>query len=523
MSNRRSIDPDDSYYEVIGVDPTASTERIKHEWRQQIKTLKNSSESHPDEYEQLLDAGEVLTNIKKRHWYNQLGHETFISNCGRRGNNITDDIQHINHPPNSSQQSAANSTVSESEIFTQTAAAAYTQQNDDADTHPSPQYNTPGNSPSNSTSQSEGFTERATQASHREGVAQLSIDIKPTLQRLVTSTVLIRVTLLGVVTTVFLFYTAIDGSLGTGQGLLWLFILALSTVLSTRVLELRSTHTQQSIAETEPETRTETETEPDADPQRIVPSLSTTRFLLWSVFFGLTGLLSLLKTSRYNFKQTLVISFDLAQSLVPLLITGVVIFLFSGIAVGRINSHYSRPPPARLPLPGIFGILGILTTFALLSTSLLSPNEFFTSVTGVNQSPWPIAGSLPKVGVSFPFFVTFFFACLIATIVLFSAATIPCVMIASHRHSVNGHYIVPSIWETSITVLFLLYFWAIVVIHTGTTGTVELLPALTTNSSLTALLLLLSLTVFLFLVRSHIEPHYSNWRDKQVSGDYTEV
>jgi hypothetical protein len=72
----------ETYYEVLGVPPDASTQEIETAYRERLKQTHpdvNDAEDASDRTKALIDAKEVLTDEAERTRYDRLGHEAYVS------------------------------------------------------------------------------------------------------------------------------------------------------------------------------------------------------------------------------------------------------------------------------------------------------------------------------------------------------------------------------------------------------------------------------------------------------------
>lgn len=75
----------DSFYDVLGVSPDASTEEMEDAFREKVLEThpdKNDDDDSAEQFKRVKEAKQVLTNPKERQQYDRLGHEAYVKQSG---------------------------------------------------------------------------------------------------------------------------------------------------------------------------------------------------------------------------------------------------------------------------------------------------------------------------------------------------------------------------------------------------------------------------------------------------------
>lgn len=517
----------DSYYEALGVSHRASAEEIKHAWRQTIKHIRSSDTVSEEKYEYVVDAGEVLTNIEKRRVYDELGHDTFIANCGRRGNEV-DDITSVvkyetgtkqtdsnsSHSSPEGKQEGENSRRSDSDGSMSASSALVDYAENDSPLKRTRDHTQPGD---DETSR-KGVESNSPHWRYEDGEkvqrrAQKAVKYTPPsklMEQFVLRPISTRLIIVGALTIMFLIYIMLQNILGTGQGLVWLLLFVPTVLLITRGLESYILYASK--------------VSDNIDFQRAKNKLSTrkARLSLWGVFTGLVATVFFLETSALSHRETLIVAFDASNIVFAGVATGVLMFALTGFFGTRLAATISSVTASTERVMVSSGIIGGVVTILLLSTSLINGSRVFMHHPGVTTLPWTFSDGVVILGVNIGVVLSFV-ATLIITISMTAGVllTIPLVMTIAHNHITNDHYIIPGLWEVFVTMPVIIFLWMLFVIYTGGAEASTIKTTVTGNGGIITLILLLMTVVLIFLLRSHIEPRYSEWRESQVSQGYT--
>lgn len=494
MSDIFDFEVGDTYYSVIGVSSNASTEEIKRQWRQKIKIAQSNQSVPEKKYEYLLDAGEVLGNLEKRKLYNELDHETFIANHGRRGKGIRDET------PQSRKGSDAVAGASASVDYSH-----YDPSSRKADEYARIQ----GGTVTKEKRPPHWRYEEGTKTERRAKNTVTYTPPKKITTPFVSRPVSTRVSVVSGLVGLFIVYASINGLLSTGRGLMFLLILTPGTLLLTRGVESYSRYVYEL-------SRTYDHSEDVKTKQRFFP-----KTLLWVTFLSFIVGLILTETSVYSLKQTVITSFDATIVISMVLAAGGIVFGMCGligVVLGKItgvNSH------SKLHMIVFSTIIGGVIGLVFLSLPEFGGRTVFLSQTGANELPWQIGAGSLVFGINSSVFISFSFAIVVSlSFTVGLLLSIPCVMATAHHHIVQDDYIIPGVWETLITIPVIVFLWTLFVLYT-TNGNVDgIQTTLTTEMGVSALALGVVTALLMFLIRSHIEPQYSEWRESQVSGDY---
>jgi len=517
-----------SYYDVLGVEYDASADSIKRAWRTQVKQAKQARASETAdtistaEYERLLDAGEVLNNLEKRRVYNHLGHDTFVANCGRRGNDIDDSLQTLlgsGQPDN-----------------TRTTTVQHTESPPDTDTTPptattdteqqSPRTATDGNGNPNTHDQSTPH-KRYNDGARTTRQAAYAVRITPPalVRKLVaafptTTRLLVTVGLLSIVVG----HGVVTGGITTGVGFIWLLVLTAGIIGVTGsgkryILYAHSLSTPDN-------TSAHAQTQRHTARAKTVSQTPSSQTLVWLVVLGFLGSIASSNAAHAPFAQTITqattitaraLAFAGACTVVAGSAIATAVFVFGYRVLPRPVSS-RRGAVTTSCVTGLSSIVWALTPLVPGKTVLL-PEQSVTKTVWGQYADVALAGGVIDVPLAAVLVCSL---TLTGGVIIGVVGSVPVVMAKSHEHVVNNHYIRPVIWEVLVALPAITFAWSVYIAGRTPTTTITNTSIVTVTETTQLVAFFVLATAFvLFAVRSQIEPQYSRWREDQVSDEYS--